>query len=342
MGSTKNIPVLLYEGTSGQDELRNYRELKEKLNPVGQKEIESAIKNVEHGLEGENNVQMELLYCYVTPMLILHDVYYEVEGRTAQIDFLVFTKKFCIVIESKYWSKNIELNNNDEFVVVDGNKRSGMYSPITQNKRHMEVIKQLEIERTGEITPSFKEIYKSLIVFSNDEIIINKEAATNEVKNQVIRRDQLVEYIENEYKASENPELSDVQLQEWAKWFLDRRNGEKKDYTLKYNKYRKDEELGFNEQDRQLEKRLKDYRSKKKTEGVFAYEVFLDKQCEIFVKSRPKDTVELLRAYAKGVGEIDFISDESKIRSWLKNIGEAVDKYGDEILAIIGEEGYDI
>lgn len=221
---------------------------------------------------------MELQYCYVTPMLILHNVYFEVEGRAAQIDFLVFTKKFCVVIESKFWTKNIEVNCNGEFVVVDGSRRPGMYSPITQNKRHMEVIKQLELERTGEITPSFKEIYKSLIVFSNDEILINKEAATNEVNNQVLRRDQLVEYIENEYKVSENPELSDAQLEEWAKWFLD----------------------------------------------------------------RSKDKVELLRAYAKGIVEVDFISDENKIRSWLKNIGEAVDKYGDDILAIIEEEDHDI
>lgn len=46
---------------------------------------------------GENNIEFELKNSHF-PMYILHDIYLEDGDLSAQIDYLVFTKKNCFVI----------------------------------------------------------------------------------------------------------------------------------------------------------------------------------------------------------------------------------------------------
>lgn len=50
------------------------------------------------------------------PMYILHDVYFEYEGFSAQIDYLVFTKKLCFVIECKNLFGDLEVDSDGNFI----------------------------------------------------------------------------------------------------------------------------------------------------------------------------------------------------------------------------------
>jgi len=84
-------------------------------------------------------------------MFLLHDLYLEFEGLTAQIDYLIITRKHQFVIECKNLYGNIEINSAGGFtrMVSYGRrtKKKGIYSPITQNRRHLELIKQIRADK---------------------------------------------------------------------------------------------------------------------------------------------------------------------------------------------------
>lgn len=124
----------------------------------------------------------------------------EYNGITAQIDYLVLTKKQVFVIECKNLWGNITINNRGDFIRTIGNKKIGMYNPITQNQRHLEIIKQVRKEaKTNVLTQylfdkNFEDIYKSLIVLANEKSVVQDYYAPKEIKNQILRYDRLNAY----------------------------------------------------------------------------------------------------------------------------------------------------
>lgn len=103
------------------------------------------------GLEGENNVYYELKNSFL-PILCLHDIRLEYEGYIAQYDFIVISDRFICVLETKKLNGNMIVNPDGSFVKViqDQNgkevKREGMYSPITQNLRHLNMLRKVLLE----------------------------------------------------------------------------------------------------------------------------------------------------------------------------------------------------
>lgn len=79
-------------------------------------------------------------------MVIIHDLRLEFEDLTAQIDYVV-TRKLIFLIECKNLYGNIDIDNQGNFVrsyAWNGRTvKEGVYSPITQNQRHFEIMKQL-------------------------------------------------------------------------------------------------------------------------------------------------------------------------------------------------------
>ena len=106
--------------------------------------IERDMKLLAYGIAGEESVAFELNNSYL-PIIVLHDLRLEHEELSVQIDYLIITTKFCLVVECKNLFGNLEVNSRGEFIrELDFNgkrKKEGIYSPITQNVRHMEMIK---------------------------------------------------------------------------------------------------------------------------------------------------------------------------------------------------------
>ena len=101
-------PVFLKESSSAQVQLEKLKALKPLLNIEGQNIIKQDIKLLEYGIAGEKNIKFELKNSHM-PMYILHDIYLEDGDLSAQIDYLVFTKKICFVIECKIFMGTLKL-----------------------------------------------------------------------------------------------------------------------------------------------------------------------------------------------------------------------------------------
>ena len=138
-----------------------------------------------------------MLYEVITshmPMVILHDIYLEDGDLNAQIDFVVFTEKISFLIECKNLYGNIEITSNGDFIrtaYFDGKiLKEGIYSPITQNQRHLELLKKIRVDNSKGLkkmvlTHSFEGIYTPIVVLANSKTILNAKYAKKERNNFV-------------------------------------------------------------------------------------------------------------------------------------------------------------
>lgn len=137
-------PIFLKDDSEATKQLMILQELRKTATGELVDELDEEINRVNAGIIGENNVHFELQNSHI-PMFVLHDLYLEYNGLTAQIDYLIITRKHQFVIECKNLYGNIEINNAGDFIrtVTYGRctKKEGIYSPVTQNRRHLELIK---------------------------------------------------------------------------------------------------------------------------------------------------------------------------------------------------------
>lgn len=340
-------PIFLKESSNTEEQIVKLKYLEPLLNPEGQAIIRQDIKFLEYGIAGEKNIAFELKNSHM-PMYILHDIYLEDGDLSAQIDYLVFTKKICFVIECKNLFGDIEINSVGDFIRTTEfggrKKKEGLYSPITQNQRHLELMRKIKVDNNSNILAKFMvgkyfdNYYKSVVVLANPKTVLNAKYAKKEVKEKVIRADQLVKYIKDMYDQSKESTVSDERLQEWAQSFLDLHKEVMKDYTEKYEQYKIDTNVtDKNDQDTKTKiendkattvsvtipvedteifKELKAYRlNKSREENIKPYYIYNDNQLKDLISKMPRSNKELLAVTGFG---------EAKIS-----------KYGNDILKII-------
>ena len=215
--------VIAKESSNAKEYLRQLEELAEKATGENAKKIAKEIAVVKAGIIGEDNILFELKNSGMD-MVVLHDLYIEsVSGASAQIDFLVLTPKINFVLECKNLFGNIEINSKGDFIrtIRCGGRyyKEGIYSPITQNQRHLQVLKERRSENDGKILAAwknylFKDFFRGLVVLANPKTVVNDRYAKKEVKEQVIRADQLIETIKRMNKASKESASSLKDLKE--------------------------------------------------------------------------------------------------------------------------------
>lgn len=235
--------VVLKESSDAREYLRQLKELKRQASGETLKKIEKEISIVQAGIQGEENILFELKNSGMD-MVILHDIYLESKsGAYAQIDFLVLTPKVNVVIECKNLFGNIEITNKGEFirtVEYGGRKyREGLYSPVTQNQRHLQVLKECRGEQQGAIVRFFQDrlfdnLFKGLVVLANPKTIVNDRWAKKEIREQVIRADQLIDVIKRMNQESNEKASSSRELMKNGKRYLEMSRTQPTDYSRKF------------------------------------------------------------------------------------------------------------
>lgn len=315
------------------------KQLTELLNKVGddQKDIiQQEINKIKTGLSGEQNVHYELRNSRI-PMLCLHDIRLEHQGYIGQCDFIVICREFVLVLETKKLVGDINIDNEGNFVRIYKNfkgevyKKEGMYSPITQNHRHVALIEEfLKDNKLIKKVPVY-----SLVVVANDKTIVNKQYATAEIKKLIIKYDQLTTYINKLRDENSSMNMGDKQMYEIANAVQEHDSPIEFDYIKRLNlkiiekKVEKNEENEIYNEDiittqenkaestDELYERLRQYRSKVAKERNIEklYFIFNNQQLSDLVLNRP-------------ITKSKFIS--------LSGFGEKkYQEYGEEIISII-------
>lgn len=221
--------VIAKESSNAKEYLQQLEELAEKATGENAKRIAKEIAVVKAGIIGEENILFELKNSGMD-MVVLHDLYIESEsGASAQIDFLVLTPKINFVLECKNLFGNIEINSKGDFIrtIRYGGRyyKEGIYSPITQNQRHLQVLKERGNEKRNIFSMAlrnymFDSWFKGLVVLANPKTVVNDRFAKKEVKEKVIRADQLIETIKRMNKASKESALTLKELKGMGERYL--------------------------------------------------------------------------------------------------------------------------
>lgn len=336
-------PVILKESSSARAQIEELRKKRFSAPPAVRPRIELDIKLLEYGLMGEDRILFELKNSHM-PMYVLHDIFLEYNGLTAQIDFIVITEKVNFVIECKNLFGNIEIKSNGDFVrtISYGTqyKKEGIYSPITQNKRHLELIKQIKGDaKSNAITKALMEryfynFYQGIVVLANPKTVLNDKYAKKEIKNQVIRADQLIAHIQKAIKASKELSSSDKGMRLIAERMLELHREPTADY---FAKHETENDAGAQEPNRAFAARTRANGPEEKAEGrlyqalrVWRYQqaqkenlkpyyIFYNTTLDELVEKEPKTMEQLKRI--SGLGDVKC------------------QKYGKEILATIASCG---
>ena len=233
-------PVLVKASNDSEQQLAALQALKGTLPPGTEKQLEADIRAVSAGAAGEQKVLFELMNSHM-PMAVLHDLRIEHEGLSAQIDFLVLTPQRSFVLECKNLYGDIEVNERGEFIRKTGRGREGMYSPITQNKRHLGLIRSLRKEAKGLLTgiafeANYDDLYRGLIVLANPKTVLDCRKAPKEIGGKIIRADQLIEVIRsiNAERGYGKDKQSWGTVMKNAEWFLSQHRPGSVDYASRY------------------------------------------------------------------------------------------------------------
>lgn len=301
-------------------------------------QIERDMKLLAYGIAGEDNVAFELNNSYL-PIIILHDLRLEREGLSAQIDYLIITTKFCLVVECKNLFGNLEVNSRGEFIrelEFNGKrKKEGIYSPITQNVRHMEMIKGIGsanqknfVSRTA-FEKYFEKSYRSVIVLANPKTVINVKYATKAIKDQIIRSDQLIVHIKKQIRESKDLAWTEKEMYQIADFFMSMHKENTIDYAQKYFQGDSAEQVAEVAQveiaveETPIYRALKQYRYEtSKIEGVKPYHIYSNAQLDALISAIPQNLDDIRKI--SGFGEV-------KCEKYGKAIIEIVDKYRENL-----------
>ncbi len=311
-------PVFTKEFNKNNKQIEDLEKLLDIASEDSKTYIENDLKKLKYGAIGENNIYYELKNSFI-PMVCLHDIRIEYKDVVAQIDFVIITTKHIYVIESKNLIGDITITKNGEFIRNKKNtygkvvSKEGMYSPIVQNERHINILSELLKDKL-----SYKNKLKrieSLVVIANPKTIINKDFAPKEISNKIIRHDQLISVISNMEK---NKNIDWVFIEEdmmdISNCLLEHHKEIDIDYTKKYSLSNIEDNKTINEDE--IRNNLKEFRlNKSKEENLKAYMVFNNETMEQIISLMPKNLEEL--QMVKGFGDVK------------------VQKYGNDILSII-------
>lgn len=292
-------------------------------------QIQRDIKLLRAGISGENNVAYELKSSFM-PIYIFHDLFLEYRDLTAQMDYLVIHKNFILVIECKKLLGDIEITSKGDFIRIfktaDGRtvNREGIYSPIVQNERHCAILKQVLPQIFPKANPKLWDFaVKSVVVVANPKSVIRDKYAKKEIKSQIIKYDQLKQYMQSLAKSNADVfSFRNDSLKKVCDSLLDMHKENPKDYTEKYKVFGQEQtpqaESAQTEEDAdtKIYTALKEYRLyTSRKEGIKPYYIFNNTQLEEIIAVRPKSVEDLMQV--KGFAAV-------KCR-----------KYGNEIIEIV-------
>lgn len=306
-----NSPIFLKEFKECTDVLAYLYNLREDNKDKNTDLINRDIRNIRYGVEGEKATAFELKNSFL-PLIALHDIRLEYKSSLiSQFDFIVLTTRGILVIEVKNLYGDIELTEEGEFIRICKDNREGMYSPATQNLRHINILRNMLIE--DELLNNIP--INSLIVVTNPKTVLFKEKAPIDISEQLIRLDQMNEWINNYINSDSKINIPVSKLYKIADYLLNnnkvRENMPQKAYFP--NSINTKEEKVFKpkiiSKDDLLKEKLLEYREDiSLNTRVKPYCIFNDLVIDLIVKHKPKNTYEL--SSIPGISISDIYKDK--------------------------------
>lgn len=296
--------VFLKTSSDLENKVNELTKLKEQ--GIKNDELEKELLFAKLGLQGEREIEYELKNANIG-MYVLHDITLQYEDSTAQIDYIIITPCKIYFIECKNLIGNITVNERGEFIreyIFDQkNIKEGIYSPLRQAERHIDIFHKIWSEKNKGIRNYFRQKnfnywYVPLAVTSNAKNIVNTRYAPKDIKNKVIKSELLVKYlIQDINKTDKDYLLSKKNMYDIALGLLSLNVDLQINYTENYLKNH--ESLSHYKENHfsSLKEKLLDFRRERSSSmKVPAYYVFNNEELDRILQLMPKSVEELKNA----------------------------------------------
>ena len=243
--SSEPQTLFLNEGTSyAEYELGKLEALRGLVSDESRESLERDILITKAGIAGERQIAFELQNSHY-PLVFIHDLQLELKGLRSQIDYLVITPYNAVVIECKNLIGDITVDREGTFVRSFGSgryrQRTAIYSPITQNERHIQLMKAIVREGRNPLEHLIQNhildnYYHSVVVLANKETILSARQALRAIRDKVVRADRLVAYLKrlDQAYAKKNPRDSFKSMRATAEWWLSINKPKRIDLSSRY------------------------------------------------------------------------------------------------------------
>ena len=138
-------PIFLKEDSSLKKQLEELEHFYQKADAKLKPQIEKDMIAIRAGIAGEDNIKYELRNSHM-PMYVIQDFTITHNDLKSQIDFVVVTRGLVFIIECKNLYGDITVDNKGQFIrkmnYGSYSRKESIYSPIEQNRKHLELIKQ--------------------------------------------------------------------------------------------------------------------------------------------------------------------------------------------------------
>ncbi len=231
-------PLFLNESNNTKEEKEYLQSLLKNVSKEQKSKIENNIKNLEYALIGENKIIYELKNIN-EPIIVLQDIYLEEGDLSCQIDFIVFTRYNIFILESKNMYGNITITKEADFIRKNGNTKERISSPVTQVRRHKEMIIKLRtsfkksIFSKNTVENILRERIIPLVVIANDKTIVDSKYAPKDIKDKIVNIDNLCRKMIQENQKV-NDHIGEKMMIEIANFYLNLNKENPKRYFEKY------------------------------------------------------------------------------------------------------------
>ena len=238
----KKEVIVLKEPDSVQPQIEELQALSQKAEGKLKDDIGAYIDKLKKGASGEDEIMFQLKYSDMD-LIVIRDLYLVFDDLTAQIDYYIVTPWIDFVVECKNLYGNITVNNKGDFIrsYQYGGKtvKEGIPSPITQNERHLLVLKNLRLANAGKLSQAviertFGDFTKSLVVLSNSRTVLNDRYAPAAIRKQILRADSIVNVMKTYIRASKEAKISKKQMMAHAQSILSLHRETRTDYVARY------------------------------------------------------------------------------------------------------------
>ena len=296
MGLFFKETIFLKEDSDLEKELSELENLKDKV--TNTEELDKYIKLLKAGIKGEKAIEYELKNARIG-LFVLHDINIQYEDNNAQIDYVIVTPSKCYLVECKNLIGDITVDNRGQFIrKLPWGQKEAIYSPVTQAKRHLEILKKIRHQNQGIIAKtvtalSKDDYYKPLVVVSNANGILNTKYATKEIKNMIVRVDGLIDYFKQENELTGIIEQNTKnEMERTARSILDLNVPKENNNWLTRFEITENSDKDCN--DSSLKEKLLQYRKEEsKKRNYPAYYIFNNDQLDKILSEKPADIQNL-------------------------------------------------
>jgi ribosomal protein L37AE/L43A len=198
-------------------------------------ELTTEVKKRRAGFRGEKELDHYLGIPPRTKYTIACDLRLENSGTHFQIDSLVITPNFTLIIEVKDWEGTIKYDpETNQILQIKGKTINRYDDPILQAKRQKIRLDGWLRKYKCKLAP-----IEVLVVMSNKDAVLVFDSK-NETTENIIYIDAVLERLENMDKTHKTKNTTSKEINESTKLFLENRSYKKIDVFKKFNISQKD------------------------------------------------------------------------------------------------------